>query len=204
MTTFEHYMAFFWRKMPVLLLVSLLAALIAYGICQRLGPTYEAHFSYLVSLSQRESASDFRFDGYYAISATDLFAGTLASWTQAPEVIVQAFAQAQLPLPGEDARALSKIVQAQKAAPQLVQVIVRSRQKVDAQKIAEALQRVMSKNVEQYHEQGIPAVQFRVVASVPWIGVSRPATTIVVVAAFMIVFLISLNSLLLIESFKRV
>lgn len=203
MSNFEQYLNFIWWKLPFVLLVSLLAALVAYGVTARLGPAYEAHFSYLISMSEREAAPDFRFDGYYAISATDLFADTLAQWVATPEVVVAAYQAAGLPLNEPSPRQLTKIIRAEKSAPQLVHVTIRTNQEETTKKLTAALQHVMDENIEQYLQQGIPAVQFRLVASQPWVGIERPATPVIVIATLMLVFLLAINSIIIWVSLGR-
>jgi capsular polysaccharide biosynthesis protein len=194
----------YWERtkeaLPVLLMVSFAAALVAYVVVSNLNPTHHVHFSYLVSLSVRDQTEDFRFDGFYALQATDLFAVTLARWVQTPETIVAAFAQVGLPTPTEDPRQLVRLIRAEKTAPQLVQVTVEGDSSDEAQELASGLQQVMEQNVQQYHDQGIPALQFRVVTTEPWASVSKVSVAVITGATFVFVFFIAVNILLLAES----
>ena len=113
------------REIWKVLLISVAVSLLAYAIAVRVGPSHQAHFSYLVSLSEREEGADYRFDGYYAISATDLFASTLAAWARAPEVIAEVYDRAEVEWEGDDPRQLVKSITADKTAPQLVEITVR-------------------------------------------------------------------------------
>lgn len=187
----------------MLLLFSVLAAVVALVIVKRFDPTHEVHFSYLVSLSERDQVSDFRFDGYYALQATDLFAATLARWVSTPEVIVAAYEAAGLPQPSADPRKLARAVRAEKVAPQLVTVTVRSGTREESEKLAAGLRQVMSGNIARYHNEGVPAVAFTVIASEPWSGVVRLSAPVVVTATFLFTFLLGLNGILLIESLKN-
>lgn len=189
--------------MPGVLLVSVAAAVIAWLVVVRVGPTYAVHYSYLVSLSEREEVEDFSFDGYYALSATDLFAATLASWISAPEVVVEAHEEAGLALASRDPRDVVRAVKAEKRAPQLVAVTVRHKNREAAEQLAQGLQMVVKANVERYHDQGIPALTFRVVATESWTSVRQIEVAVVVVAAFIFVLLASINVVLLIESIRR-
>lgn len=191
------------QKMPILLLISLAAAVVAFVIVRQAGPTYEVHFSYLVSLSEREAADEFRFDGFYALQATDLFAATLARWIATPEVIVAAHAEADIPLQSQDPRQLTRQVAAEKSAPQIVQVTVRGDSEQRAEALARGLRAVMERNIEMYHDEGVPAVTFRAVATPPWLGVWQVAVPVIVSATFIFTFLIAVNGLLLIESLRR-
>lgn len=199
---FDKYWQVVQRKMPGVLLVSGAAAIIAWLIVGRVGPTYTVHYSYLVSLSEREEAEDFRFDGYYALSATDLFAATLASWVRLPEVVVAAYGEAGVAA-ARDPRDVARAVTAEKKAPQLVAVAVRHKDQALAEKLAQGLQVVMERNIEQYHDQGIPELTFRVVATSPWLGISRLSAPVIVGATFVFVLLIGVNVVLLVESVKN-
>jgi len=184
------------------LLVAAGAAVAAWLIVSRVGPTYTVHYSYLVSLSEREETEDFRFDGYYALSATDLFTATLASWVSVPEVVVAAYEEVGLPA-ARDPKEVARAVTAEKKAPQLVAVTVRHKDQAVAEKLAQGLQTVMERNIEQYHDQGIPALTWRVVATSPWLGVSRLSAPVIVGATFVFGLLMGVNAVLLVESVKN-
>lgn len=188
------------KKLPMLLLISVTAAVLALVIAKQVAPSYEVHFSYVVSLAQREAAPEYRFDGYYALQATDLFSATLAEWLTAPETVVAAYQAAGLALPSEDPRQVTRALRAEKAAAQLVTVTVRSAQREEAEKLADGLRQVMAKNIQAYHDQGAPAAQFRAVATTPWTGVIWLSIPIVVLATFVFTFFIALNVILLNES----
>lgn len=203
MTNFGSYWQRVQKAMPVLVLISVVVTTVAFLFARQIGPTHQVHFSYLVSLSQRDESEDFRFDGFYALQATDLFSTTLAEWTKTPEVIIAAHREAGLAVKDEDPRGLARLVTASKAAPQLVQVTVKHKDKQAAEKLTDGLVVVMKQNVERYHEQAIPAVQFRVTTTEPWTGASQLSLPLIVVGTFVFTFFISLNILLLIESLKR-
>lgn len=190
------------RRLPLLLVTSFAAAIVAYGFAGAIHPSYQVHFSYLVSLRDREPSEAFRFDGYYALQATDLFAATLASWAKTPEIIVAAHQQAGLALTTLDPRSVGQLVLAQKTAPQLVEIVVKQPTEEQAKQLAQGLQRVMETEVARYHEQGIPALAFQVVPTQPWVGRPRVATNIIAITVFVIVLIIGINVVLFIESFR--
>lgn len=199
----DHYWKAIQKQLPKVVLFSVVVALIAWGVAARVKPMHEVHFSYLVSLSQRDNVNEYRFDGFYALQATDLFAATLAKWAAAPEVVVEAYQEAGLEIPSEDPRTLTRAIRAEKVAPQLVAVTVRGSSREVAEALAAGLQDVIKENVAAYHAQGVPAVQFRVVATQPWTGVTRILVPIVVVATFVAAVLLAVNAVLLVQSFKK-
>lgn len=189
-------LSYYWtavkRRFLLIIVVALLAGLVGYGITARSQPRFEVHFSYIVSLAEREQAPEYRFDGYYALQATDLFTTTLAGWIAAPEVGVAAYREAGLVAPA-DPRTLARVISASKAAPQLVQVTVRGDSEADATSLAAGLRGVMTANVEKYHEQGTPEVAFRVVATDPWTGVVTPMAMLIAAATAVFVLVAGIN-----------
>jgi len=185
------------RYLPVLLVISAAASVVAFVLANASDIKYQAHYSYLVSLSQREAAQEYRFDGFYALQATDLFAATLARWVQTPETIVAAYERAGVALPTKAPRDLTKLMRAEKTAPQLVQVTVEGRDERQARELSRALASVMEENIKRYHDQGIPAVTFGVVATDTWVGYSKISVPIITSATFFFTLFFSLNVLLL-------
>ena len=202
-SSLEHYWGVVRERLPMIILISVTVAVAALFAAKQVKPSHEVHFSYLISLSARDPSQDFRFDGYYALQATDLFAATLARWVATPEVVVAAHQEANLELPSDDPRALARIVKAEKVAPQLVTVTVRGATREEAAVLAEGVRRVMEHNVARYHNEGVPAVSFAVVSTEAWSGVVRLSVLLVVTAAFLFTFLVTLNGVLLVESLKN-
>lgn len=191
------------RSYPLIIVAAVVLGCSAYLVARSFGTTYEAHYSYVVSLSARDNSPDFRFDGYYALQATDVFAATLAGWAQTPEVIVAAVEQAGLLAIPQDARTLQRLVQAEKTAPQLVQVTVRGNSAANAERLTNALQTVMQKNIDGYYQQGIPAVQFRVVLSRVWLGQSQLQAGVIAISIFIITLFLGMNGIIFFTALKH-
>jgi hypothetical protein len=172
-------------------------------VARREGTTHEVYFSYIISLREREAGAAYHFDGYYALQATDLFAATFARWLGAPETIVAAHSRAGLPLPGADARQLSDSVRAERTAPQLVQVTVRGRTSQEARGLAQGLRDVMVRYVDDYHDQGIPALRFSATATNEWTGVRQISLPVIAISTFVFSLLLGVNAVLFWESVRR-
>lgn len=200
MNIYAPYLLSLQRRLPHILLLSLLAAAVTYAVVNRMGAAYKVHLSLLVSLAQRETADEYTFDGLYALQSTELFTATLAEWTATPAVIVDAYREAGLPVPTEDARQLSRRISAKKTAPQLVEISVAGSSRTNTEHLARGLVVVTQKNVEMYQREGVPTLQFRVVASKPWTSVVYPATSVIVGGVFFVTFLLLVNGVLVWKS----
>lgn len=188
---------------PIVLILSLASAIIVYGVAKKWGPEYEVHFSYLVSLSQRETGAEYKFDGFYALQSTESFTATIAKWVSAPEVVVGAYKGANMSVPQGGSRAISQSVRAEKTAPQLVQVTIKDKDEEKARRLAEGVQAVMTKNIETYHQQGTPALTFRVVPTSMWTGKTKLDEKAIAIMTFVAVLVVGLNAVLLTESLKE-
>lgn len=202
MTMLDHYVKVIKKRLGLILLISVVAGVVALVVAKQAEPQHQVHFSYIVSLASRDPGAVYRFDGFYALQATDLFTATLASWASTPETLVAAYREAGVELPSDDPRTLTRAVRAEKAAPQLVAVTVRDTEASEAQRLAQGLQRVMERNVARYNTEGVPDVTFQVVTTDPWSGVVRLSVPMIVAATFLFTFLIVLNGVILRESLR--
>ncbi len=200
---FAYYHRVVIKALPRLLLISLILSLAALVIVKKIGPTYQLHYSYLIALKDRETAPEYRFDGYYAISATELFAQTLAAWIKTPETIVAAYRAADLPLPTSDSSQLIRSITVDKQAPQLVSVPINQSNPDTAQKLAAGLQTVMQRNIDRYQNEGVPALRFQVIASEPWLGETKISAAVIVPAVFIFTLFFGINFIILLASLKR-
>lgn len=201
--TWSSYKLTIERSLPWILSASFIAALVAYSLLRFWGPTYEVHFSYVVSLAEREPAADFRFDGYYALQATDLFSQTLAEWIQTPEIVIAAYTRAALPAPPTTAAGLRRMVTSAKRAPQLVVVTVQEKTPERALALTESLQVGVAQNITTYNDSGTPLIRFRAIHTEPWSSSREPATTLTVTVVFLAVLILGINAVLIVESLKR-
>lgn len=172
-------------KIPRVLIVSFIAALASYGITAKIPVSYDVHVSYVVSQEGREATPGFRYDGYYALSATDLFAATLAAWIAQPQIIALAYKASDISLPTYDAIDLGKRIRSEKAAPGLVNITVRDRSRETAERIARGVAKIVPAFIAQQNTTGTPAVTFRGIASDSWTGVSRIAPLPIALVVFM-------------------
>lgn len=164
----------------------------------RIGARWTVHFSYVVSLKEREATNTYRFDGYYALQAIELFTKTLAEWVVAPEIVAQAHQAAGLPIPS----GILKVIEAEAAAPQLVRVTVWAGGPAEAEQLAAGLQAVVGDLLQRYDTTGVPAVQFQVVTTQWWGAAAGLNRTMVAVATGLLVLFIGVNLVVLRESLR--
>ncbi len=177
---------------PRILIASFMIAFVAYGIAAKIPVSYDVHLSYVVSQEGGQATPGFRYDGYYALSATDLFAATLASWIAQPQTIALAYKTSDIPLPTNDAIDLGKRIRSEKTAPGLVNITVRDHSRETAEQIVRGVTKIIPAFIAQQNTTGTPAVTFRGIASDSWTGMSRIAPLPIALVVFVFVLFIQI------------
>ncbi|HLC48811.1 MAG TPA: hypothetical protein VJI96_00295 [Candidatus Andersenbacteria bacterium] len=191
------------RAFFLILSLSLIVAFIAYGVVKKIPGTYEVHFSYMVSIEQHDVALGFRYDGYYALSSTDLFSATLASIASAPETIIAAYIASGIQPPTQDAIRLVRVVTAKKTAPALVQITVTDASQKNAEQLTSGLMTVLAKTIDEYNTKGPASLIFHGVSTTPWTSVHAPLPLPIAASMFMLVFLGGNMIVLVRQALKR-
>ncbi len=183
--------------------LSVLVGVIAYGAARNIPGTYEVHLSYMIGMDQKDTTSGFRYDGYYALSAADLFSTTLARIADSPETVVAAYEQANIPLPTQDAIRLVRSIESEKAAPQLVRLTVRDASQKNAERIADGLIVVMNKAIDEYNTKGLSSTVFHGVPTEPWTSQNSTLPLPIAASFFMVTFIAGIMWVLFREAMYR-
>lgn len=177
------------RNFFLVLGISIIVFIFSYGVAKKIPGTYSTHFSYMVSMDQKDVTPAFRYDGYYAVSAVALFSETLAGLTTSPEIIVAMFEEADVSIPTLNVLDLGRIILSKKAAPQLVQFSVQDASRVTSEKLATGLKKVIRKKIDEYNTQGISAVSFQATATDSWTSYNTVKPLPIASSLFMLVFI---------------
>ncbi|MEO6078080.1 MAG: hypothetical protein ABIP54_04800 [Candidatus Andersenbacteria bacterium] len=192
-----------WKALPIIIAIGVVAFGMGYIGARKTPPSYQVHFSYIVAQTQRDASPDFRYDGFYSLSGTELFSATLASLITSPEQIVSAYTEANITMPSQDPFALAKNVQATKTASQLVQVTVTDSSKATAEKLAHAVEDTTQQAVQEYNAKNKNTAQFSITQTKQFTGAvvvaALPVAIVSGVFAAMIAVLIALFQ----EALKR-
>lgn len=185
------------------LAVGIAAAALGYALASSTPVTYEVHGSLMLSMDVREDVPEFRYDGYYALLAADLFSGTIAGLASSPETVVVAYENAGIDLPDGNPSRIARSVRAEKVAPQLVRIVVSGKSARDAEALSRALFAVLDRAIHRYNETGDSSIVFKGVASAPWTGTQHAAPLPVALSVFLVVYFAANLVVLFRESLAR-
>ncbi|MDD5590022.1 MAG: hypothetical protein PHQ47_02515 [Candidatus Portnoybacteria bacterium] len=97
----------------------------------------------LFIFSEVNQTAENRCDGYYSIKAADEFSNSVAQWIKSPEIVTEIYKKANFQLPDVSLAAYSKMIKAQKMAPQFVEAKFRAADPEKGERLAGALAQVL-------------------------------------------------------------
>jgi len=121
----------------------------------------------LISRSGTQNTADYKYDGYYAVQASDIFADNASQWLAsasiASEIYIRAKAESEL----RSLKDFSKIFKADKLSSQYVRVRYRSKDKETAIDLAHAITDVLQEKADLLSRSSIEQISFKIIYSDP-------------------------------------
>ncbi|MBU4338624.1 hypothetical protein KKB43_00345 [Patescibacteria group bacterium] len=121
----------------------------------------------LISRSGTQNTDDYKYDGYYAVQASDIFADNASQWLAsasiASEIYIRAKAESEL----RSLKDFSKIFKADKLSSQYVRVRYRSKDKETAIDLAHAITDVLQEKADLLSRSSIEQISFKIIYSDP-------------------------------------
>lgn len=93
-----HLVRLFSRPLQAILASSLAAALLFASVAAALPRRTSVSFAFTISQQARQATSDYSYDGYYALRASELVADTMISWLSTPSIVKEVYADAGIPM----------------------------------------------------------------------------------------------------------
>lgn len=135
----QVYQNVFRRRLPTVVAVTVIVALLAVLATWLLPEQYSVSVSIAVNVSDQQITPDYKFSRYYGTQASEKFSATVASWFQSPEVVQRIFERAELDPGTTSLRNLSKIFKSEPLAAQNVEVDFTTTSRDEATKLLGAI-----------------------------------------------------------------
>lgn len=135
---------------------------------------YEASFSFLVSRFGADSTADYKYDGYYALKASDLMADTVEQWLKNPEAVQSIYAKAGVDGRFKSLKDMARKFKATKLTSQLVEVRLKAEKSEDAKKVAEAASGILKNKIAAINNAEEKNGTFKIIDSAPVILEAKP------------------------------
>jgi len=152
-----------------------------------LPPRTDVSLSFTIAEQARQETSNYSYDGYYALRASDLVADTMISWLSTPSVIKEIYADAKLEI--SDAQAVAeagRAFRAKKFSSQNVVVTFSTTRESDARKLAAATADVLTRRAGALLLSPKEASLFIVTPSAPVVSASALPPRAAIVAGLLL------------------
>ncbi|MBW6440659.1 hypothetical protein K0B03_01330 [Patescibacteria group bacterium] len=126
-----------------------------------LQPTrYETSLSLLLSKDKSQQTDDFKYDGYYALKASETLADSITQWAKSPELVNAVYQKAEVDGGFQNLKSYSKKFSAKKMSPQFVEVKFETKNIKEAEKISVAIIAEMNNKVQKIEEDSNGEIAF--------------------------------------------
>ncbi len=139
---------------------ALLCALAAGLITWQMGERYSVSLGVTVSRLGTQSASDYKYDNYYALKASNEFGDTVAGWFKTPEMTAAVYKKADLTLGGAGLSSLARRFNASKISPNVVDIRFGASTEAEGQALAQAIADVLQEKTNQLNSISSQGIAF--------------------------------------------
>ncbi|MFH1598098.1 MAG: hypothetical protein ABIB97_03425 [Patescibacteria group bacterium] len=130
-------------------------------------PVYRSSISFSVNRVSRTTTEYYEFDGYYSISAAELFSQTLMSWFMTPSVLLEIYEKADIDPQIKSLSSFANRFRARQYASQNIVVSFKEKTEEAATKISEAVVNTVQTKASELNQTSDQQSLFEVVGSKP-------------------------------------
>ncbi|MFA5070218.1 MAG: Wzz/FepE/Etk N-terminal domain-containing protein [Patescibacteria group bacterium] len=198
----KEYLLIVNKHKSLVVFLTVTAALVSFLISYFKPVAYEASLSFAVNRTNREETSQYQYDGYYAIQASDLVSQTVVSWFSTPSVVKEIYAKAGINPTFNSMNKYATLFNTKKYSGQNIGVKFTEKEEGIADKVAQAAVDVIRQKVLDLNKSADSKSLFEAVPSPAVIVAVRPNTILNTVIGFLAGLFVSLLLVYLIDYFK--
>lgn len=131
------------------------------------GVFFENDMLLLISRNGTQNTPDYKYDGYYAVQASDVFADNVSQWLGSASVANEIYARAKAENEMKSLKDFSKVFKADKLSSQYIKVRYSSKDKETAINLAHAMVDVLQEKADLLAASSAEQIGFKVIYSEP-------------------------------------
>ena len=170
----KQYLKIIKQNAKLVLIIAVLTALFSFVFSVIQPVKYETSLSLLISKNKTQQTDDFKYDGYYALQASEIIADSIQQWVKSPEIVSAVYQKARIDSDFKNIKGYTKKFTAKKMSSQYVEVKFSAITKEDAEKISRAVVEVINNKVEALEKNSEGEVAFFIESGEPIIIKNKP------------------------------
>lgn len=129
--------------------------------------SYDNDLMILISRNGTQATADYKYDGYYAVQASDVFADNISQWLVNASVAGEVYSRAGIKSDFANFKQLSKRFKAKKLSSQYVEVTYATKDEESAKKIAHAMVDILQEKTDSLNKASNEEISFKVIYNDP-------------------------------------
>ena len=170
----KEYIEIIKKNFKLILSVAIITGLSAFLFSVLQPVKYEASLSLFINKDKTQETDDFKYDGYYALQASEIIADSVEQWMKSPEVVDAIYQEAGIKHDFESFKNYTKKFTVKKMSAQYIEVKFKANNREDAEKISAAVAEVTRSKIKALGENSGQELSFLVKNENPVIIESKP------------------------------
>lgn len=199
----KDYLKILNRHKTMIVVLTLLIALAFWLFASYQPVVYDTSIAFNINRTAKQKTTDYQYDGYYAIQASNLFAQTIMSWLMTPSFLLEIYQQAGVEPNIDYLDKFANRFETKKFSPQNVAVRFKERDEATAQKISQSIIKTIEAKAVESNKTSEGDSLFSVIGSQPVIVPYKMDIKIVTAVGLIVGLLLSCFLAYLIWYFKK-
>ncbi len=199
----KDYLKILNQHKKIIVVLTLLIALAAFLFAYLQPVVYDTSIAFTINRTAKQKTTDYQYDGYYAIQASNLFAQTIMSWLMTPAFVLEVYQQAGVEPSIQSLDKLGSLLSSKKLSPQNVVVRFKEKDETVAKKIGAALIDKVEQKAKEINKTSEGDSLFEVVGYEPVIAPYKPDIKLVTVIGLVVGLMLSCFLVYLVWYFKK-
>lgn len=180
----KEYLKIIKKNLKLILAIGAIAGLSAFLFSSLQPVKYEISLSILISKNKTQETDDFKYDGYYALQASEMLADAIVEWTKSPAMVNAIYQEASVAGNFGSVKSYSKKFTAKKMSSQHIEIKFNSDTKESAEKISAAAVKVISNKIMDLEKSSEEEIAFSANGESPIIMEKKPDASLNLIIGF--------------------
>lgn len=163
----KEYIRIFKKEKNIISSAVLLVLVLTLIFSSLKGTYFDNDMLLLISRNGTQDTPDYKYDGYYAVQASDIFADNISQWLASASIINEIYLRAKAENEMRSLKDFSKAFKADKLSSQYVRVRYRTKDAEMAKNLAHALADVLQEKADLLSSSSNEQIGFKVIYSDP-------------------------------------
>lgn len=183
----KNYLKILLEKKLLIIAFALVIGLVSLIVSFFLPSKYQADISLTVHRINRENTSDFQYDNYYAVQASEYVSNTLVSMFAMPSIVSEIYKEAGLE--EISVNQAIKSIKARQLSAHLVSVTVKLKNEEESRKVADSISKIISEKISKVEVTNMGKNSFAVEFSEPIVTRKKIDPVVILISGFVAGFL---------------